>query len=680
MPDTIFKRIFQPQGKGKLWWVFAGVIALTLAAAVFSFSPVYNKAVDALGLTLPKIQDNGFRLGLDLKGGAQLIYRADVSAVAPADRGQAVEGARDVIERRANALGVSEPLVQVNRGSDGEWRIIVELAGVDIKTAIQKIGETPLLEFKEQNTDKRELTADEQKKLDADNKIAQNKAADALGKLIKGGDFVAIAKAVSEDKATAEKGGEMGWVTMSEAGDQVRIAAKLAKGEMTKDLVTTPFDYEIIRLNDKRVRQEDGANAMEVQARHLLICYTGAQGCESGLNKEAALTKINKLKQDATKDNFKDLVKANSTEPGAKDSLGELGWFGKGAMVASFEKTIFPQAVGTISDVVETDFGYHLILKEAERKVEEYNISRIAVKIKTIDDILGPQSEWKNTKLTGSQLKRASMQFNPNGNLPEVSLQFNEEGGKLFEEITGRNVGKPVAIFLDSEPISTPNVNEKITGGQAVINGRFTVTEVKDLVKRLNAGALPVPIELINQQTIGASLGKVAVNNSLVAGLIALLIIALFMILYYRLPGLLAVSSLIVYGLLVLAVFKWQVTLTLPGIAGFIMSIGVAVDANILIFERMKEELRSGKTLTKSIDDGFSRAWPSIRDGNITTIITCVVLFIFSTSIIKGFAITLLLGVTVSLFTAIMVTRTFLKLVNERVLEKHRWLIASFKK
>jgi len=137
---------------------------------------------------------------------------------------------------------------------------------------------------------------------------------------------------------------------------------------------------------------------------------------------------------------------------------------------------------------------------------------------------------------------------------------------------------------------------------------------------------------------------------------------------------------LIVYGLLVLAVFKWQVTLTLPGIAGFIMSIGVAVDANILIFERMKEELRSGKTLTKSIDDGFSRAWPSIRDGNITTIITCVVLFIFSTSIIKGFAITLLLGVTVSLFTAIMVTRTFLKLVNERVLEKHRWLIASFKK
>ncbi len=278
--------------------------------------------------------------------------------------------------------------------------------------------------------------------------------------------------------------------------------------------------------------------------------------------------------------------------------------------------------------------------------------------------------------MTGRNLKRASVQFNPQDNTPEVSLEFDEQGAKMFEEVTARNVGKPVAIFLDGYPISTPNVNEKITGGKAVISGNFTVTEARDLTKRLNAGALPLPITLVNQQTIGASLGQQSVDNSLKAGFIGLALVALFMIIYYRFLGFLSVLALAAYGILSLAIFKlWPVTLTLSGIAGFILSIGMAVDANILIFERLKEELRAGKSLSSATADGFSRAWPSIRDSNFTTMIVCLVLIQFSTSVIKGFAVTLLLGVLISMFSAITITRTLLRLFSEQWFEKHRWLI-----
>ncbi|MFH0950951.1 MAG: protein translocase subunit SecD, partial [bacterium] len=325
---------------------------------------------------------------------------------------------------------------------------------------------------------------------------------------------------------------------------------------------------------------------------------------------------------------------------------------------------------------VETEFGYHLIYKTGEKSINEYEVAHIFVKIKTAVDILGPQDGWKNTQLSGKYLDRASVSFNPNDNTPEVTLEFDADGAKLFEDITTRNIGKPVAIFLDGYPISVPNVNEKISGGRAVITGGFSVTEAKTLAKRLNAGALPVPIELINQQTIGASLGQSAVQASLFAGIIGLISVALFMIIIYRFLGLLSVGSLLIYGLIVLSIFKlWPVTMTLAGMAGFIMSIGIAVDANVLIFERMKEEMKAGRTLSRAIDEGFSRAWTSIRDGNFATLITTIILMMFSTSIIKGFAVTLFLGILVSLFTAIVVTKNFLKLLNENWLEKHQWLL-----
>jgi len=675
-------KILKPRGKGKVWQLFAIVMILAIMAGLINFGESYNNFVSKNQLSLPIVKIIPFRLGLDLLGGTQLLYQADVSKVAPADRNSAVEGARDVIERRVNLFGVSEPLVQVNHGADGEYRILVELAGIkNVSEAIAKIGDTPLLEFKEQNTAKRELSKEQQADMDKFNKTAKDKATDVLGKLIKGGDFSALAKQFSDDASTKDKGGDLGWIASNKDPLRATVASKLAVGSISKDLESVSNGLAIYKLNDKRIlKNAQGVEIKEIKASHLLICYEGLQDCESGLSKEEAYAKMQKLKTEIKPENFKELVKINSTEPGSKESGGELAWFGPDMMVKPFEVAAQKLAKGAISDIVETDFGYHLIYKQDERLITEYKLAHILVKTKTIEDYLGQQGEWQNTNLTGSNLNRASVQFNPNDNSPQISLEFDSEGGKLFEEITGRNVGKPVAIFLDGEPLSTPNVNEKISGGQAVITGQFSIKEAKDLVKRLNAGALPIPIELINQKTIGASLGNQAIQDSLKAGLIGLLLVILFLIFIYRLPGLLAAISLIIYGLLTLAVFKlWPVTLTLSGLAGFIFSIGVAVDANVLIFERMKEELRTGKSLSMAIRDGFSRAWPSVRDGNFTIIITCLVLLFFSASVIRGFALTLLLGILISLFTAIVVTRTLLKLLDERWLEKHSWLIGKIK-
>ena len=263
--------------------------------------------------------------------------------------------------------------------------------------------------------------------------------------------------------------------------------------------------------------------------------------------------------------------------------------------------------------------------------------------------------------LTGRYLKRAQVVFNQQSVNPSISVEFNEEGGKLFAELTKNNIGKPIGIFLDGELISAPNVNEEITGGQAEISGQFTVDEAKQLVRDLNLGALPVPISLVSTQTIGATLGDHALDKGIKAGMYGFAIIALFLILWYRLPGLVASVSLAMYVTIMLAIFKLvPITLTAAGIAGFILSMGTAVDANVLIFERMKEELRKGKDLKTAMHDGFDRAWTSIRDSNSATILSAIVLFWFGTASIEGFALTLGTGILVSLFTAITVTRTFL--------------------
>ncbi|HEU0085562.1 MAG TPA: protein translocase subunit SecD [Candidatus Paceibacterota bacterium] len=386
------------------------------------------------------------RLGLDLSGGSHLVYEADVSEVAPGEIGESMDALRDVIERRVNLFGVSEPLVQIQRGGfveGGGEKLIVDLPGVtDVDQAAAMIGETPILEF----------------------------------------------------KIEAPEGTELNYTITEE-------------GELTID----------------------------------------------------------------------------------------------------------------------------------------------------------PNSQFVSTELTGRFLKRANLQFDPTTRQPLVGIEFDERGKELFAEITKANVGKPVAIYLDGAPISVPTVNEPILDGVAQISGQFTPEEAKTLVGRLNSGALPVPITLVSRQTIGAILGENAVEAGVKAAIIGFLAIAIFLILWYRLPGLLAVISLAVYVAVILALYKLiPVTLTAAGIAGFIISLGIAVDANILIFERMKEELAEEKSILDSINGGFARAWLSIRDSNISTLITSVILFWFGSSLIKGFALTLGMGVLVSMFAAVVISRLFL--------------------
>jgi preprotein translocase subunit SecD len=276
--------------------------------------------------------------------------------------------------------------------------------------------------------------------------------------------------------------------------------------------------------------------------------------------------------------------------------------------------------------------------------------------------VVGFAVQYENTPLTGRYLERAQIEFDPNTYQPVIALTFNEEGKQLFADITTQNVGKTVAIFLDGNPISAPVVQEPIRDGKAVISGRFTPAEARDLARDLRYGALPVPIELIGSQSIGASLGSDALDASVQAGIYGFIIISIFMLVWYRLPGLLSIVSLIIYTVLTLTLFKvFGIVLTSAGLAGFIISIGMAVDGNILIFERIKEELQKGGEVEDAIRQGFDRAWLSIRDSNISSIITGLILFYTAVSpLIKGFSLVFVLGVFVSMFTAITVSRTLL--------------------
>lgn len=398
------------------------IIVISALGAIF----IYPKTFDE------RYGFRSWRLGLDLVGGSHLVYQVDLSNVADTDRGSVMNGLRDVIEKRVNLFGVSEPQVFVSQAG-GNHRLIIELAGVkDISTAIKEIGSTPFLTFAEVE-------------------------------------------------------------------------------EMTNEKNERGLQFNPTDLNGRYV--------------------TGAQ-------------------------------------------------------------LIF-------------------------------------------DSITGK---------------------------PQVNIAFNDEGAKIFEQLTLKNLKKPIAIFLDNQLIEMPIVQEKISGGRAQITGGFSLQEARQLVERFNAGALPAPIQLISQQTIGASLGADSLKKTIIAGLIGALLVMFFMVLYYQFYGLAASLALIIYVFLTLSVFKLMgITMTLAGIAGFILSIGMAVDANVLIFERRKEEIRKGLSGLVALEEAFSRAWPSIRDSNITTMITSVVLYYFTTGFVRGFALTLLLGVILSMFSAITVTRTILR-------------------
>jgi len=531
------------------------IAILAIAALIVSFPgiPYWHIGNQQVGKTISELR---IRLGLDLQGGTYLVYKANLDDVEPQNYSESLEGARDVIERRVNAFGISEPLVQTSKTGE-DYKIIVELAGIkNVHEAIKMIGETPILDFREQkNMEDAKRSEEDKQAVIKRNEEKQKEAQDILDKAKKGKSFSKLAKDYSQDEATKPNG-------------------------------------------------------------------------------------------------------------------GDLDFFGRGVMQQEFEDVAFNEEFKKDTvwpELVQTSYGYHII-KKTDEKDEEVRVSHILIKTEneeydeTVLESMDFQDPFKQTTLTGRHLERAEVGFNPNTGEPEVYLQFNNEGKKIFREITERNLDKIVPIYLDGEPITMPVIKAVITDGKAVISGGFSLEEAKQLSQRLNAGALPIPIELVHQQTIGASLGQKSLEQSLVAGLIGLTLVILFIILVYRWPGIVAAMSLVIYALLIITIFKvLKVTLTLSGIAGLILSIGMAVDANVLIFERIKEELKSGKWKIVAIQEGFKRAWPSIRDGNVSTIITCLILSIFSTGMVKGFALTLGIGVLLSMFTAIVITRSILE-------------------
>ena len=280
---------------------------------------------------------------------------------------------------------------------------------------------------------------------------------------------------------------------------------------------------------------------------------------------------------------------------------------------------------------------------------------------------LGPDNNPVETDLTGSDVTKAEAGTDSNSTgfsavAPIIFLEFSSDGAKKFKEITKRNISKPIITMLDDTVVNQATVQAEIDGGKAQISGLKTLKEAKDTAQMINEGALPAPISLVQESQIGASLGRDAIEKSLIAGLIGLLLVAIFMIVYYGGLGVVAVAALIVYTLIIVSIFKIvPVTMTLSGIAGFIFSIGAAVDANILVFERFKEEKKKSQTVLQALENGFTRSWPSIRDSNIASLITAGILFYMSSGLVKGFALTLAIGIFVSLFTALFVTRTILR-------------------
>lgn len=622
------------------------LLVLTILFFGYDFPKYWNQAVNAARVPSGfQMSDEPFRLGLDLKGGTHLVYDADMSQIPEGERDEALNGVKDVIERRVNAFGVSEPLVQTTT-TGGTYRLIIELAGIqDVKQAIDQIGQTPVLEFKEPGeTVDRDLTDEEKKQLKDAQEKDRKSAMEVLSRAKKGEDFD---KLISEKSILKPEQSTIKNVTAESPFGDFQIVTeknKLIAGQINPALHEDDYGINIFRVESRQ-------DVKEMNLSHVLICYEGKTGCQNPIPEIEASVKIQNLKKDATADNF-------ATIEGAQD----LGWATADRYVPAFGIEASSTAVGQISNVVETEFGLHIIYKKDERTVPSSTIKRILMPLTTETDIVPESSPWKNTELSGKHLKRSSVQFDPNTGAPNVVLDFNADGADLFGTLTQAHVGERIAIFLDGQVIEAPTVQQAILGGQAVITGDFTLDEAKLLALRLNAGALPVPINLLSQQTIGPTLGLISLQKSITAAYIGFLLVALFMIAVYRLPGLVATIALALFVALNIAAYRFfDVTITLAGIAGLVLSIGIAVDANVLIFARMREEFASGRDFNSALDEGFSRAWSAIRDGHLTTLIAAAVLYWFSSSFIRGFALTLSVGVILSLFTAITVTRAYLK-------------------
>jgi protein-export membrane protein SecD len=642
------------KGKGLAFTLLFTVAVMVVAGWVFPAS--WNRVMPA-AIAMP---ERDFRLGLDLVGGAHLVYEADMQPVAASDRASALEGVREVVERRVNAMGVSEATVQSVVSGDAS-RILVDLPGVsDVREAVKSIGETPVLTFAhpvETTPADTTATPDAQAARDA----AKQQANDVLAR-VKKGESLASLVPLSQGPQK-DQDGLSGWVDEFDA--RVKALPKGAvKGTLIPTVVEKGSSYAVAELADTR-------QANEWNFAEMVFCFAGAPQCDGATRtREEATALAQSIQQTVTPDTFASVADAQSDTP---KGSSERGWVRQSKVEVNEAFALVKMAV---NETRITDVGGRvaLVLKRGARGYAEYQFREVEFMLPGTE-VTGGVS-WALTELSGKHVKNAVVEFDRQTGAPHVSLTFNSEGADLFAEITKEYIGQRIAIFLDGAIISAPLVQQEILGGQAVITNIGSLPDAKALAQRLRAGALPVPISLVSQQSIGPSLGAASLDESLRAAYLGLILVAGFMLLMYRLPGLVAVMALAVYTVLVLAIFKGlPVTLTLPGLAGFVLSIGIAVDANVLIFERLKEEWRAGKAPTQAVNDAFARAWTAIRDGNMTTIFSCVILYALTTGFIQGFALTLLVGVLVSMFSAVMVTRWVMRAVVRVPFLRRPWFL-----
>ena len=453
---------------------------------------------------------------------------------------------------------------------------------------------------------------------------------------------------------------------------------------------TTPGQLKVVSLSGSSMLvfvRSFTPGREEVQTSHILVSYSGATAAEPGISrtKEQALERARQLKArlDAG-EAFEAVARAESDGP-SKAAGGKLDPFTRGGMVPSFEAVAFTAAEGSVSvdkatyripDEVSYDALTIPGADSASRgqtfvtRLQNGEVTRMeeALPVRFLYFSLEPTG-WKDTPLDGKHFRAAAVTSDPTTGLPVVQISFDDEGAGLFRELTRNNVGKRIAIFVGGQLITAPTVQGEIGNGIAIITGSRTFEEARVLAQDLNTGSIPAPIYLSGQRTVEPTLGDDALKASLYASLVGIAVVMLYLVAVYRLLGLVACAALTIYAVLFLALMKLPlflvtdqyVVLTLAGIAGMILSIGMSVDTNVLIFERMREELRKGKSFKTAAEVGFDRSWSSIRDSNVSTLITCAILFSIGTSIVRGFAVTLALGVVVSMFTGVTITRWFIR-------------------
>lgn len=687
-----------------------------------------------------------------------------------------VEAIRTVLERRINAMGVSETSITPSYVGN-EKHLLVQCPGVvDVQECIEIVGKTIQLEFKEEFV---EATEEHTAKVRED-------AAQAYRRITQSGETLAV---VGEDysnilgvmydsdarffeselPATLQPLWNAAEDNIVYAEGTLRVPMEQEDGSMAEEDIPGIYIAERIgpitqtgrTINNAQIafnvldaesdemkheshenivldtnvpvrvistlrsmqpgdlmateELEDGtarvlflrsytAGTETMAASHILIAYEGALSAEADITrtKEEALALAQDVRQQLeTGADFVELATRYSSGPSAAQG-GSLGTFGRGDMVPAFEEAAFTLETGELSEPIETPFGYHIIRsdqapsaasdtasyeelvisgEESAAQAEEIVAQLWRGDVRKMEEQIPVRmlffsllpTGWKDTPLDGKHFRSATVTLDPTSNLPVVQINFTDEGGRMFQELTGRNIGKRIAIFVGGQLVSAPTVQSEISGGSAIITGSRNIREAQELARDLNTGAIPAPIFLSGQRTIEATLGAAALATSLKAALIGIIILMLYMIVIYRFLGLIADIALTLYALLFFTFLKLplflftdnHIVLTLAGMAGIILSIGMAVDANVLIFERIREELKKGKLLKTAVRTGFHGAWPSIRDGNVSTFITCMILFFIGTSIVRGFAITLATGVLLSMFTAIVITRWILTKIAE---------------